>query len=73
MITSKTRSAKIVGIRPITPLSVVAKHLSAIGFHVERSYGWVKPKKPKIFKIGHPPARQLLPNHVNMELQVIYG
>ena len=73
MITSKTRSAKIVGIRPITPLSVVAKHLSAIGFHVERSYGWVsKPREPKIFKIGHSPARHLLPNHVNMELQVIY-
>jgi hypothetical protein len=68
MIRIKARSTKIAGIKPSTPLSVVTKHLSTIGFHVERSYEWVKPREPKIFKIGYSPARQLLPNHVNMEL-----
>jgi len=73
MIKIKTRSAKIVGTKPSTLSSAVAnKHLATSGFHVKRSYECVKPEEPKIFKIGHSPARYLLPNHVSMELQVIY-
>jgi hypothetical protein len=73
MIRVKTWSAKNVGAGPSTLFSVVIdKHLATSGFHVERTYECVKPREPKIFKIGHSPARQLLPNHVNMELQVIY-
>ena len=73
MIRIKTRSEKIVGIRLSTPLSAVTdKQFCTWGFHVERSYECVKPREPKIFKIGHSPARQLLPNHVNTELQVVY-
>ena len=65
MITIKTRSAKIVGIRVNTLFPVVTdKQLFTSGFHVERSYECVKPRDPKIFKIGHSPALQLLPNHV---------
>jgi hypothetical protein len=73
MIEIKIKSAKIAGTRPSTRFSAVAdKHLATSGFHVKRSYEWVKPREPKIFKIGHSPARQLLPNHVNMELRVVY-
>jgi hypothetical protein len=67
MIRIKTRSAKIVGTRPSTLFSVVTdKQLPTCGFHVERSYEWVKPREPKIFKIGHSPGQQLLTNHVNI-------
>jgi hypothetical protein len=73
MIRIKTRLAKIIGTRPSTLLSVVTNiHLAISGFHTTRNYEWVKPREPKIFKIGHSPARQLLPNHVNVELQVVY-
>jgi hypothetical protein len=58
MIRIKVRSAKIVGTRPTTPLSVTTdKQLRISGFHVERTYECVKPREPKIFKIGRSPAR----------------
>jgi len=74
MIEIKTRSANIVGTRPSTLLSIAGeKHLVTSGFHVERNYEWIKLRaQNNIFKLGHSPARQLLPNHVNMELQVVY-
>jgi len=69
----KNRSAKIVGIRPSVLFSFETyEQRCTSGLHVERNCEWVKPRGPKIFKIGHSPARQLYPNHVNMELQVIY-
>lgn len=52
MIRIKLRSAKIVGIMPSTPFSVTNKHLSTVGFHVERSYERIKPGVTKFFKIG---------------------
>jgi hypothetical protein len=73
MIRIKARSAKIVGTRPSTLLSVVTDiHLATRGFHVKRSYECVKPREPKIFKIGDSPARHLSPNHVSIELRVVY-
>jgi hypothetical protein len=73
MIRIKVRSAKIVGTRPSTLFSdLTDKHLATSGFHVKRCYECVKPRERKIFKIGDSPARQLLPNHVNIELQVVH-
>jgi hypothetical protein len=73
MIRSKARSENIVGTRPSTPFSVVTDaQLFTSGLHVERSYECVKSREPEIFKIGHSPARQLSPTHINMELQVVY-
>jgi hypothetical protein len=68
MIRIKIRSAKIVRTRPSTFSPVVTnKQLCTTGLHVERSYECVKPREPKIFKIGHSPAWHLLPYNVNME------
>ena len=50
MIRIKDRSAKIVGIMPNKAFSVTERHLSIIGFHVERSYACVKPRLLKRFK-----------------------
>ena len=51
---------------------VTDKQLCSSGLHLERTYEGVKPREPKIFKIGHSPAQQLLPSHVNSESQVVY-
>ena len=73
MIRINTRSAKTVGIRLSMLFSVVTdKQLCSSGLHLERTYEGVKPREPKIFKIGHSPAQQLLPSHVNTESQVVY-
>jgi hypothetical protein len=72
MIRIKTRSDNIAGIRPRTIFSVVtAEQCFTCAFHVERSYECVKPRVPKYPKIEHLPARQLLRNHVDTELQVV--
>ena len=73
MIRTKARSAKIVGTMPSMVFSVaIDKQPRTCGFHTKRSYECVKPRETKIFKIGHSPARQLSPDHVNTELQVFY-
>jgi hypothetical protein len=72
MIRIKARSAKIVGTWPSSLFSVVTDAQWGIcGLHVERTYEFVKPREPNIFKIGHSPAQQLLPNHVNTESRVV--
>ena len=66
MIVIKARSAKIVGIMLNMRFSVLLKHRRTTGFHVARTYECVKPREPRIFKIGYSPVRYLVPNHVNM-------
>jgi hypothetical protein len=76
MIRTKARSPKIVGAMPSNLFPVVTdKQLCTCEFHAKRSYECVinKTREPKRFKTGHSPARQLSPDHVNTELQVIYG
>jgi hypothetical protein len=69
MIRIKTRSAKIVGVRSSVVFLVEAGKQACIeGDHLECDYECVKPREPKIFKIGRLPARHLLPNQVNVEL-----
>jgi hypothetical protein len=69
MIRIKARLVKIVGVRTSVALFLgTDKHLCIDGLHVEFAYECVKPREPKIFKIGHLPARHLLPNQVNVEL-----
>jgi hypothetical protein len=74
MIRIKIRLVKVVGVRmSVAVFFGSEKHFCIDGDHVECTYECVKPREPKIFKIGHLPAPHLLPNHVDVGLYVVHG